>query len=404
MAVDGTQPDIGLGLIIRGSSAFYIESDLDTLPLFGFPLVPGGQRGALTIDLQLTRTWEGQVASGIGSALFAGIANTASGPLSIVVGGVGNSAEGAFNAIFGGNSNTTFGGGSAVIAGGFNTASANDSVVIGGESNNVDGGDSVVVGGFQNTNSGVQAAIIAGNSNTINGATGSVILGGQGNSANANYVTVGGFNSSASGSASFAMGLSCFASGLNSTAMGTTAVARDNSSFVWCDGTVTCSSQGANTFNVNASGGVFMPNSITGFTVTGAAVLVDATTGQLGTISSARRYKENIKPMADEYSANVLELQPVTFNYKKTPDVESFGLVADDVLELLPQLVVHNKEGEVETVKYQDLPVLLLNELKKQHALVKEIRSELNALQEQVHMLKQWKLRLFDPLDGPSIT
>jgi hypothetical protein len=102
---------------------------------------------------------------------------------------------------------------------------------------------------------------------------------------------------------------------------------------------------------------------IAGVTVANsAAVLINTATGQLGTVSSSRRYKENIVPMED-YSSKILELEPVQFNYIGF-DEPCVGLIAEDVNESIPSLVVH-KDNKPETVKYHDLPVFLLNEIKK---------------------------------------
>lgn len=94
------------------------------------------------------------------------------------------------------------------------------------------------------------------------------------------------------------------------------------------------------------------------------AVLVDSA-GQLGTVSSSARYKENIEPMSS-YSDFLRYLNPVVFNYKKhSSEAKSVGLIAEEVAAIAPQLVVYNKEGECETVKYHDLVPMLLNELQK---------------------------------------
>jgi hypothetical protein len=88
--------------------------------------------------------------------------------------------------------------------------------------------------------------------------------------------------------------------------------------------------------------------------------------GQLSTVPSAQKYKENITNMGN-YSNDILKLQPVTFTYKvdetKEPQV---GLIADEVYKIMPSLVVLNADQEIETVKYQDLPPMILNELIKQ--------------------------------------
>jgi hypothetical protein len=102
------------------------------------------------------------------------------------------------------------------------------------------------------------------------------------------------------------------------------------------------------------------------------AVVIDSA-GQLGTVSSSARYKDNIKDMAS-YSNDILNLRPVVFNYKKH-DAESIsvGLIAEEVEQTAPQLVVYDKHGIPETVKYQDLIPMLLNELQKMDKRIKEL-------------------------------
>lgn len=102
---------------------------------------------------------------------------------------------------------------------------------------------------------------------------------------------------------------------------------------------------------------------ITGVSVTGAPVIVDAN-GQLGITVSSIRYKTNIKDLNGQ-SENIYKLRPVSFNYLSHPENETWGLIAEEVEQVLPQLVVYNKDQQPETVRYTDLPVLLLNELQK---------------------------------------
>jgi hypothetical protein len=94
-----------------------------------------------------------------------------------------------------------------------------------------------------------------------------------------------------------------------------------------------------------------------------AAVMIDTTTGQLGTVSSSRRYKEDIAPMPD-MTAMLAKLRPVTFHYKKRyiagPKPLEYGLIAEEVAEVFPALAVFNKDGQPETVKYHLLPTFLL--------------------------------------------
>jgi hypothetical protein len=113
--------------------------------------------------------------------------------------------------------------------------------------------------------------------------------------------------------------------------------------------------------------------------VSGGNVVVDATTGQLGIGSSSRRYKENITDI-DTHSSDVLNLRPVTFNYKKdTHNRTQYGLIAEEVNELYPELVI-KKDGQIESVHYQFLPILMLNEMKKQQQTIDELRTQVKGI------------------------
>ena len=94
---------------------------------------------------------------------------------------------------------------------------------------------------------------------------------------------------------------------------------------------------------------------ISGTTIaSGATVLVDSD-GHLGTVTSSERFKENIKPM-DKASETLFSLKPITFRYKKEIDpngTPQFGLVAEDVEKISPDLVVRDESGRVNSVRYQ---------------------------------------------------
>jgi len=103
----------------------------------------------------------------------------------------------------------------------------------------------------------------------------------------------------------------------------------------------------------------------------GLAVFVDSD-GKLGTIMSSRRFKEDIQPM-DKTSEDILALQPVTFRYKKDVDptgIAQFGLVAEDVAKVNPELVVRDKEGKPYSVRYDQVNAMLLNEFLKERKKV----------------------------------
>src|SRR5207244_751394 len=95
----------------------------------------------------------------------------------------------------------------------------------------------------------------------------------------------------------------------------------------------------------------------------GTAVVVDAD-GQLGTISSSRRFKYDIHAM-DEATSKLLQLRPVTFRYKQAQNDGShplqYGLIAEEVADVYPELVQYDpKTGELNAVLYQALPAMLL--------------------------------------------
>jgi Chaperone of endosialidase len=105
----------------------------------------------------------------------------------------------------------------------------------------------------------------------------------------------------------------------------------------------------------------------------GGAVRVNAN-GQLGTAPSSARFKQNIKPM-DKASEAIHALKPVTFLYKKEVDSEGtpqFGLVAEEVEKVNPDLVARDDQGMVYTVRYEAVNAMLLNEFLKEHRKVEQ--------------------------------
>jgi hypothetical protein len=108
----------------------------------------------------------------------------------------------------------------------------------------------------------------------------------------------------------------------------------------------------------------------------GAAVYIKSD-GQLGTSTSSRRFKEEIKPM-QRTSEVLFGLKPVTFRYKKELDpqgIPQFGLVAEDVEKVNPDLVVRDGEGKLSTVRYDAINAMLLNEFLKEHGKVQELEA-----------------------------
>ena len=107
----------------------------------------------------------------------------------------------------------------------------------------------------------------------------------------------------------------------------------------------------------------------------GVAVAVGVTAdGQLGVRASSERFKEVIRPM-DKASEAIFSLQPVTFRYKKELDPKAtpqFGLVAEQVAKVDPDLVARDAEGKPFTVRYDEVNAMLLNEFLKEHRKVEQ--------------------------------
>jgi len=104
-------------------------------------------------------------------------------------------------------------------------------------------------------------------------------------------------------------------------------------------------------------------------------VVIDSA-GQLGTVSSARRFKKEIKPMENASEA-ILALKPVTFHYKSDErNRPEFGLIAEEVAAVNPDLVVRDSSGEIYTVRYDAVNAMLLNEFLKEHRKVEQLTQD----------------------------
>jgi hypothetical protein len=122
--------------------------------------------------------------------------------------------------------------------------------------------------------------------------------------------------------------------------------------------------------------------------VAGAPVQVTGD-GQLGTAASSARFKDEIKPM-DKTSETILALKPVTFRYKKEIDptrIQHFGLIAEDVEKVNPDLIVRDKEGKPYTVRYDQVNAMLLNEFLKAHRKLEEQGAMIARQQKQIEAL-----------------
>jgi hypothetical protein len=127
---------------------------------------------------------------------------------------------------------------------------------------------------------------------------------------------------------------------------------------------------------------------ISGTPVSGVAVKITSS-GQLGVPPSSKRFKDEIKPM-DKTSEVILALKPVTFRYKKGIDPDrtpQFGLVAEEVEKVNPDLVTRDTKGELYTVRYDAVNAMLLNEFLKEHKTVQKQGATIARLQKQIETL-----------------
>ena len=333
--------------------------------------------------------------TGIGvNALFrntTGFYNTASGLLALFSNttGDGNTANGVF-ALY---SNTTSFGNTAT---GFTALSANTT----GDGNMANGAGALQTNtiGNNNTASGYQAlnANREGRDNTASGSTALFFnTTGNENTALGSHALAGNLTVN-DGNGNTAVGfaaLTASSGGSLNTALGHRAgqgLQGSESNNIDIGANVDGVAGESNTIRIGNTDitDIFI-SGISGTTVaTGAAVLVDSN-GHLGTVTSSKRFKDNIKPM-DKASEVLLALKPVTFRYKKEIDpagISQFGLVAEEVEKVNPDLVVRDQEGTPYTVRYEAVNAMLLNEFLKEHrkneeqqATIAQLKSGMEAL------------------------
>ncbi len=117
------------------------------------------------------------------------------------------------------------------------------------------------------------------------------------------------------------------------------------------------------------------------------AVFIDAA-GRLGTITSSKRFKKDITDLADK-DQQLNSLRPVAFRYnEQTDDKLQYGLIAEEVAEIMPELVIHNEQGDIQSVAYHMLPILLLQQHQKQQKLLADYAQQLDLLQQELVQIK----------------
>jgi len=294
-----------------------------------------------------TGTHNVAVGSGALESNTSGFSNTATGSHALFANqtGLGNTAIGAFA-----GSNLT---------GSNNTATGEAALFHSkGDSNTADGYKALALNksGDENTATG-EFALYSNTSGNHNTADGQSALRGN-----------------ASGSANIALGYlagSALTTGDNNIAIGNVGVAAESN-------TIRIGTPGTQQATYVAG--------ISGVTVaSGVGVVID-TNGQLGSMTSSARFKDEIKPMGKASEA-ILALKPVTFRYKQELDpkgIPQFGLVAEQVEQINPALVAHDQNGKPYSVRYEAVNAMLLNEFLKEHRKVEEQEKRIDALTTQL--------------------
>ena len=137
--------------------------------------------------------------------------------------------------------------------------------------------------------------------------------------------------------------------------------------------------------NAGAQSATFVAG-IRGVSIAGAQPVGVNASGQLGVRASSARFKEAISSM-DKASEAILALRPVSFRYQKSLDpkgVPQFGLVAEEVAKVNPDLVVPDEEGKPFSVRYEEVNAMLLNEFLKEHRKVEGLQKQVDALTAQL--------------------
>lgn len=366
----------------NGNVGIGTSSPAATLEVNGNAQVDGGNilaKGSVPV-IQFPVSGSENFGAGLGALpqSITGTGDTALGDYALQV-----NTSGSFNTAVGngaltsnttGSSNTASGNGAlfANTAGSSNTASGYGALVdnTSGSANTAGGYDAL----SNNTTGNYNTA--TGNSAMFGNTTG---LNNTGLGADTLYANISGNNNIAVG---YQAGYNVLAS--NNIQIGNQGTGADS-------GTIRIGTPGTQTTAFIA--GISTSN------VTGATVQVSPG-GQLGIAVSSRRYKEDIHDMG-ETSSGLMRLRPVTFRYKKAFDDGSqpvqYGLIAEEVAEVYPDLVARSADGQIETVKYQLLDPMLLNELQKQNATI-------TAQKEQIRTLEERLARIEAALSGATVT
>ena len=334
-------------------------------------------------------------AVGAGTLLFnvgdqssgAGISNTAVGTAALLFNTTGqqNTAVGTATLLFNniGSLNTAVG--TAALRNN-TTGVVNTAVGFVALQNNTDGSGNTAVGQstlFGNTSGAANTAVgdsalgnnITGNFNTAVGSTALLSTTGSDNTA----VGRGALPSNTAGNNNTAVGSDALFSstGNSNTALGSNA----GNNVTTANGVICIGALGENVSNSCYIGNIY--NNVQPIVGTDPDSITITSAGRLGRGNvSSRRYKHDIKPI-EKASESLYALKPVSFRYNKEYDATqtlAFGLIAEDVAEVYPDLVGRNPKGEPESVRYEQINAILLNEFLKEHRKVEELEKKIDSL------------------------
>lgn len=362
---------------VNGAIGIYVDGDTDLIVDVNGYFVQEQQPQQVTntiiqqVPAAVAQSTTGLQSTALGTgASSVGTQNTAIGFNNLVYNnsGIGNTATGS-NAL---SANVS---GSNNVGIGASALSNNTS----GSSNTAVGTQSLLKNGIASNNTALGfQALWNHSSNCCNTALGAQAM--AGDTAGQNNVAVGNgaLSTNSTGSDNIAVGKNAGdrIDGYSNIAIGHEGVAGESNAIrIGTPGTH------LNTYVAGITG-VSMPG--------GSQVLIDST-GHLGTFSSSRRYKEDIREIGDA-SNRLMDLQPVQFRYRQPASDGNkplqYGLIAEDVAAIYPELVVRDGNGQIESVQYHQLPALLLNELQKEHRVIAEQTEQIRALTKRLEVLE----------------
>jgi hypothetical protein len=232
--------------------------------------------------------------------------------------------------------------------------------------------------GIVNTTTGVNALYhnTTGNSNT---AIGSYALFNNSTGVDNTANGVSALASDTTGKLNTALGFHALYN--NTTGDGNTVLGANAGSGITTADNVICIGAAGN----NVANSCYIGNIFNATSSGGTAVYVNSN-GRLGTMTSSRRFKEDIKPI-DKASEVLFALKPVAFRYKKDIDpagTSQLGLVAEDVEKVNPDLVVRDEHGKAYSVRYDQVNAMLLNEFLKEHGKVQKLEAALEAVNQRL--------------------